>query len=198
LDGIIVARIFAFVVNRGDEFFSRDRHFPPFLLKKRKGTYMEILYTDPDIVVAVKPCGVISEAGEGSMPALLEAHVPHVLPVHRLDRGVSGVMVYARHKRAAAALCESVRAGALKKIYTAVVSGVPEPREGELRHLLYHDARANKSFPVDRARAGAKEAILRYRVTDVTEQDGHTLSRLCVELETGRTHQIRVQLAAVG
>ena len=159
---------------------------------------MEILYTDADVVVAVKPRGVISEAGEGSMPALLAPLVGTVLPVHRLDRGVGGVMVYARHKRAAARLCEAVRTGALKKTYTAVVTGVPEPPTAELRHHLFHDVRQNKSFPVDRARKGAKEAILRYAVTDTREWQGQTLCRLCVELETGRTHQIRVQLAAVG
>ena len=159
---------------------------------------MEILYTDADIVVAVKPRGVISEVGEGSMPALLAPHVGAVLPVHRLDRGVGGVMVYARSKRAAAALCESVRVGALKKTYTAVVTGTPEQAEGELRHYLFHDVRANKSFPVDSARKGAKAAILRYTVTDTREWEGKALTRLCVELETGRTHQIRVQLAAVG
>ena len=159
---------------------------------------MEILYLDADIVVAVKPRGVISEAGEGSMPALLFPHAGEVLPVHRLDRGVGGVMVYARHKRAAAALCEAVRTGRLKKVYTAVVSGEPTADEGELRHYLFHDKRQNKSFPVDAARGGAKEAILRYTVTDRKVWQGHPLCRLSVELQTGRTHQIRVQLAAVG
>lgn len=160
---------------------------------------MEILYTDRDIVVAVKPRGVISEAGTvESMPALLAPSVGEVLPVHRLDRVVGGVMVYARNKRAAAALCESVRVGALKKIYTAVVSGVPSTPQGELRHYLFHDVRQNKSFPVDRAKKGAKEAVLRYVVMDEKEWQGSAFSRLSIELETGRTHQIRVQLAAVG
>ena len=79
---------------------------------------MEILHQDQDIVVAIKPRGVLSEdhPGEECMPALLRPLVGEVLTVHRLDRPVGGVMVYARHKKAAAALSAAVQNGTLKKI----------------------------------------------------------------------------------
>lgn len=159
---------------------------------------MEILFDDRDIVVAVKPRGVLSEGGtdEDNMPALLGALVGKVYPVHRLDRGVGGVMVYAKHPRAAAALSCAVQEGKLQKEYTAVVAGVPTPAEGEWQDLLYHDARANKTFVVDRARRGAREALLRYRVTESVAHQGEMLSRVSIRLLTGRSHQIRVQFAS--
>ena len=159
---------------------------------------MEILYKDRDLVVAVKPRGVLSEhkPGEDTMPSLLEAEVGKVWAVHRLDRAVGGVMVYARTAKAAAVISAAVQAGTLHKIYTAIVTGTPDPTEGEWRDYLYHDARQNKTFIADRARKGAKEAILRYRVTDRRSVDGQEFSRVSVELLTGRSHQIRVQFAS--
>ena len=160
---------------------------------------MEILYSDRDIVVAIKPCGVLSEdAGDGSMPALLEGEFGKVFPVHRLDRAVGGVMVYARTKTAAAALSRAVAARALKKEYEAVIEGVPNTAEGELRDLLFKDARQNKSFVVDTPRSGAREAVLRYRTEGVATHEGRDLARVSVLLETGRSHQIRVQFASRG
>ncbi len=160
---------------------------------------MEILYSDRDIVVAIKPRGVLSEQGEGngdSMPALLAPEFGRVYPVHRLDRAVGGVMVYARHSAAAAALSRAVADRALQKEYTAVIAGSPDAPEGEWEDLLYHDARSNKTFVVDRERKGAKKAILRYLVTDQAEYEGAELSRVKIRLLTGRSHQIRVQFAS--
>lgn len=161
---------------------------------------MEILYTDKDIVVAVKPRGVLSEAaaGQDSMPALLAPHVGETFTVHRLDRAVGGVMVYARNKTAAARLSAAIQAGDLHKTYTAIVTGVPESPAGEWRDYLYHDARQNKTFTVDRARKGAKEAILRYTALEQKSANGVDFSRISIELLTGRSHQIRVQLASRG
>ena len=158
---------------------------------------MEILFDDRDIAVVVKPRGVLSE-GEGAdaMPALLLPLVGRVYPVHRLDRGVGGVMVYAKNPRAAAALSRAVQAGELCKQYTAVVAGVPAPLAGEWRDLLFHDARANKTFVVDRERRGAREAALRYRVLETATHEGGEYARVQIELLTGRTHQIRVQFAS--
>ncbi len=158
---------------------------------------MQILFEDRHVVVAVKPVGVLSEHSdsEENMPALLGGNV---YPVHRLDRGVGGVMVYAKHKAAAAKLSQAVQAGGLCKEYTAVVSGIPTPAEGELRDLLFKDSAKNKSFVVDRMRKGAKEAILSYRVQDTRIHGGETLSRVQIHLVTGRSHQIRVQFSARG
>ncbi|MBE6702690.1 MAG: hypothetical protein E7585_04685 [Ruminococcaceae bacterium] len=158
---------------------------------------MDILYQDPDIVVAVKPRGVLSEAGgEETMPALLAPHAGRVWPIHRLDRAVGGVMVYAKNATAAARLSAAVREGALCKTYHAVVTGVPKTPEGELRDWLYHDQRQNKTFVADSARKAAKEAILRYRVLQTKRVNGVDFSRLLIELQTGRSHQIRVQFAS--
>ena len=158
---------------------------------------MQILFEDRHVVVAVKPSGVLSEHSdsEENMPALLGGNV---YPVHRLDRGVGGVMVYAKHKAAAAKLSQAVQEGKLHKEYTAVVCGTPTPAEGELRDLLFKDAAKNKSFVVDRMRKGAKEAILSYRVQDSCTYEGATLCRVQIHLVTGRSHQIRVQFSSRG
>lgn len=160
---------------------------------------MKILYQDSAVVVVVKPVGVLSEAGEGagdSVPALLAPTVGEVFPVHRLDRVVGGVMVYARTQKAAAALSRAVAEQQLKKEYLAVVEGVPAPAEGELHDLLFKDARQNKSFVVTTPRRGAREAVLTYRVEESLAVEGGTLSRVRVWLRTGRSHQIRVQFAS--
>ena len=160
---------------------------------------MEILYQDRHIAVVVKPRGALSEAGDPqSVPALLQPLLGEVFAVHRLDRAVGGVMVYARTREAAARLSAAMQSGSLKKTYTAILGGRPSAEEGELCDYLYHDRRQNKSFVVDGARNGAKKAILRYRLLDQKSQDGVDFSRVSVELLTGRTHQIRVQLASRG
>lgn len=157
---------------------------------------MEILFEDRYITVAVKPRGVLSEhhEREENMPALLGG----VYPVHRLDRGVGGVMVYAKTREAAAKLSAAVQQGKLEKEYTAIVVGVPAPSEGEMRDFLFKDSAKNKSFVVDSARKGAKEAILTYRVQDACEYEGNTLARVKIRLQTGRSHQIRVQFGSRG
>ena len=158
---------------------------------------MEILFEDKHIVVAVKPRGVLSEyhESEACMPRLL-ASSGEVYPVHRLDRTVGGVMVYAKTKKAAAALSVAIQQGALVKEYTAIVAGELTPEEGELRDYLFKDAAKNKSFVVSSARKCAKEAILSYRVQDTCTYEGSTLTRVQITLVTGRSHQIRVQLAS--
>lgn len=161
----------------------------------------EILYQDASLVVAVKPRGVLSEgdaAAPDTMPGLLTPAVGTVYPVHRLDRGVGGVMVYARNRGDAAALCGAVASGTLCKTYLAVVSGCPDPAEGEWRDYLFKDSAKNKSFVVSGARRGAREAILRYRVLDTACEGEAVFSRVSVTLLTGRSHQIRVQFASRG
>ncbi len=160
---------------------------------------MEILYEDAALIVVVKPRGMLSEYSERE-PSVITALADHgtLYPVHRLDRAVGGVMVYAKTKRAAATLSAAVQNGLLCKQYTAIVSGEPTPATGELRDLLFKDAAKNKSFVVDRARKGAKEAILTYTVRDTREVRGRMLSRVEITLVTGRSHQIRVQFASRG
>lgn len=156
---------------------------------------IQVLYQDRDIVVCVKPAGVLSE-GEG-MPALLRQQLGgEAYCVHRLDRDVGGVMVYARTKTAAAELSAMIASRAFGKEYLAVVQGNPAADAAVLRDLLYHDATRNKSYVVKRPRRGVREAELDYeRLSTQNTPDG-ALSLLRVRLHTGRSHQIRVQFAS--
>ena len=151
-----------------------------------------ILYRDGCLAVCVKPVGVDAQAG---MCGLLSAQTGSpAFCVHRLDRDVGGVMVYALSPAAAAALSRSVADGTMKKEYLAVCEGRPDPAEGEMRDLLYHDANKNKSYVVQRKRRGVRGAALDYRTLETTEG----LSLASIALHTGRSHQIRVQFASRG
>lgn len=163
---------------------------------------VRILYSDKDIFVCLKPVGVVSEEtaeGVGLADVLREQNGGYIGVVHRLDRGVGGVMVYARTKQAAAKLSAAVQAHTLEKVYLAFVHGVPTERSATLTDLLYHDRMKNKTFVVDRTRRGVKEAILDYETYKSYEQEPFgTVSLLRIRLQTGRTHQIRVQFASRG
>ncbi len=155
-----------------------------------------ILYQNEDLVVCQKPRNVLSQAGregEASMLSMLTEQIGgEIYPVHRLDRQVGGVMVYARTQRAAAELSHSIQQGTMKKEYLAVVCGDSEENSGEMEDLLFHDARKNKSYVVSRMRGGVKKARLSYVV--LAHREDRTLVQ--VRLFTGRTHQIRVQFAS--
>lgn len=180
---------------------------------------MNILYEDTALVVLDKPAGLTSEEG---VPAALRQRWgrpdAYVGVIHRLDTGVSGLMVYARTPGAAAALTKQVtesqqayaildgRAEAgpgapaqpcFLKTYRAVIAGGPDeqlPPEGILRDYLFKDSRKGRVFPVKRPRKGVREAVLEYRIVE-TAPDG-SLSLAEITLHTGRTHQIRVQFAS--
>lgn len=151
---------------------------------------MEILHTDKDYVICVKPVGLDSEH---EVPAALkDALGGEIFPIHRLDQNVGGVMIYARTKFAAAALSKAVQEGSLVKEYVATVHGEP-PETGDWTDLLWKDSAKNKVFIVKRERRGVKKARLEFRRL----RSGET-SLVRIRLHTGRSHQIRVQFASRG
>lgn len=151
---------------------------------------MNILYSDRDIAVCIKPVGLDSEH---QVPAaLMEVLGGQIFPIHRLDMNVGGVMVYARTKQAAAALSKAVQEGTMVKEYVAQVHGTP-PETGDWQDLLFKDSTKNKVFVVKKERRGVKKARLEFqRLTE-----GET-SLVRIRLHTGRSHQIRVQFASRG
>ena len=159
---------------------------------------MELLYRDDQLLVCLKPAGVLSEdRGAECMPALLRAEVGgYIGVVHRLDRPVGGVMVFSRDPHVTGKLTQSFTQTG-EKTYLAAVSGDPGDG-GVYEDLLYHDPRTNKTFVVRRMRAGVREARLRFETIGTEKQQEQTLSLVCVTLETGRTHQIRTQFASRG
>ena len=151
---------------------------------------MNIIYSDRDLAVIVKPVGMDSEHAVPG--AISEQLGGEVFPIHRLDLNVGGVMVYARTKQAAAQLSRLVQEGQLVKEYRAMVHGTP-PESGVLEDLLFKDSRKNKVFVVKKERKGVKKASLEYtRLTDSSPALVH------IRLHTGRSHQIRVQFASRG
>lgn len=116
----------------------------------------------------------------------------NIYPLHRLDKEVGGVMVFAKTKAAAATLSKDIAEHNFEKEYIALVAGNPENDKGEMRDLLFKDSKRNKSFVVKRERNGVKEALLEY---EVLESDS-VYSKVLIRLHTGRTHQIRVQFAS--
>lgn len=152
---------------------------------------MEICYEDSRFVIAVKPVGLDSET---EFPRALETQLGGTFfPIHRLDKNVGGLMVYARTREAAAELSKAVQAGSMVKEYLAQVHGTV-PETGDWEDLLWKDSRKNKVFVVKRPRAGVKPARLEYRQLD---SDGE-ISLVRVRLHTGRSHQIRVQFSSRG
>lgn len=159
---------------------------------------MEILYCDNRVIVCLKPAGILSTDEPGGMPELLRQYLGDenacVRTVHRLDRPVAGVMVFARSRMAASLLSDQVRTHVFRKEYLAVLSGTPAQPEGELCDLLLRNRETQKTEVVSAPGKDVQPAKLRYQVLDT--ENGRALVR--IQLETGRTHQIRAQFSSRG
>jgi len=158
---------------------------------------MELIYQDKDIVVCVKPARVLSTDEPGGVPELVRQALgdekADVRTVHRLDRVVSGLMVLARNAKTASELSRQIREGEFQKEYLAVVHGTPES-SGTLKDLLVRDKARKMTMVANEPGKGVQEAILHYQ----TLHSAENMSRVRVQLETGRTHQIRVQFSSRG
>lgn len=166
---------------------------------------LNVIYEDNHIIVVEKPCNVPSQAdntGDEDMITLVKKYIKekynkpgevYLGLVHRLDRPVGGIMVFARTSKAASRLSESIRTKDFSKTYLAVVKGKFEEKNGRLENYLYKDEALNKSKVVSKDKHGAKFASLSYEVLE--EKDD--LSLVKINLETGRHHQIRVQFSNI-
>ena len=158
----------------------------------------KIIYKDNDIVVCVKPQRVLSTDEPGGVPDLVRGALDDpkadVRTVHRLDRVVGGLMVLARNAQSASEMSRQIRDNEFLKEYTAVVHGRPEGDIGKFYDLLFRDKARKMTFVATEPGKDVQPASLGYRV--LAHRDG--ISKVCIKLETGRTHQIRVQFASRG
>ena len=160
---------------------------------------MNIQYEDKELLVIYKPAGLATQSARVTSPDLVSSVMRHlkgapVYVVHRLDQPVRGVMVFAKTKEAAADLSRQVQTKMADKFYYAVTDGVPEQKKGTLEDYLLRDGKTNTSKVVSKSTEGAKSARLDYEVT----AQNKTNAILRIRLDTGRHHQIRVQLANAG
>ena len=159
---------------------------------------MDIIYQDKDILVCVKPAGVLSTDEPGGLPELIRQALgdpnANVRTVHRLDRTVSGLMVLARRSKAASELSRQIREGEFGKEYMAVCHGDLQDDHGEFRDLLLRNKQERKTYIVPETGKDVQEAILEYWVMNRAEK----MSRVRIRLHTGRTHQIRAQFSGRG
>ena len=158
-----------------------------------------ILHTERSFLVCCKPAGTECEHElPEQLSAFFNCKVESLYCIHRLDRAVGGVMVWARSAEAAAVLSRQIQEKRLKKEYFAVCPAALPSACGEMRDFLFKDSFKQKSFTVDSLRRGVKEALLEYTVLETTAIHGAPASLVCVRLHTGRFHQIRCQFASRG
>lgn len=167
---------------------------------------MQVVYEDNHLIIVYKESGEIvqgDKTGDVPLSEVVKAYIKtkYQKPgnvflgvVHRLDRPVAGLVVFARTSKALSRLNEMFRKGEVKKTYWAIVQQRPRKETGELEHWLMRNEQQNKSYAYAKERPDAKKAVLKYQVIGTSER--YTL--LQVGLLTGRHHQIRCQLAAIG
>lgn len=159
---------------------------------------MDILYQDDELIVCIKPARVLSTDEPGGMPDLVRQALgdanAEVRTVHRLDRVVSGLMVLARTASAASGLSAQIRLQQFEKEYLAVVHGHPEKDADTLRDLLLRDKQERKTYIVTQPGKGVQEAILTYSIQGKIPE----FTKVRIQLQTGRTHQIRAQFSGRG
>jgi len=167
---------------------------------------INVLFEDNHLISIIKPNGVPVQkdsSNDDDLQSLLKDYLKKkyskpgnvfLAIVHRLDRPVGGVMVFAKTSKAASRLSDQIRKGLWKKTYLAIVDGVPEKEEGTLKDYLLKDRDTNTVSVVEKGTQDSKEALLDYKV--LKTQGSRSI--LEIDLKTGRSHQIRVQLSSRG
>lgn len=183
---------------------------------------LHLLYEDRHILVCVKPSGTATQSRSIKSPdmeSILKNHIaksgsptpparePYLAVIHRLDQPVQGIMVFAKTPFAAGELSKELQSGGFGKYYRALVCGAPPTPSGTLEHYIQKDAKTNTSRICQKGAAGAKRACLTYQTvpegqryfsSSPEDQSHSALTELDIHLQTGRHHQIRVQLAGIG
>lgn len=170
---------------------------------------LNILHEDEHIIVCYKPAGVptqTSKMGEQDMVSILKNYLykkqekkePYVAVIHRLDQPVEGLLVFAKTPFAAKELNKGLQGAGFGKYYKAVLWGVPGKISDTLQDYLVKDGRTNTSRIGNQNEKDAKKAVLSYEVLATGTDDGKDISLVKVKLDTGRHHQIRVQMANMG
>lgn len=172
--------------------------------------YPEIVFEDNHVLVAVKSAGVLSQSDGTDAPDMLTQLKAYLKDkynkpgdayfglLHRLDRNVSGLMVFAKTSKCASRLSEQIRSGRVRKGYCAIVSGHIEKRSDTLISYLIKDENMNMVRVLDNEVLNSKFAKLSYEVKGYATRDDKEYSLLQIELVTGRSHQIRAQFAHIG
>lgn len=167
----------------------------------------QILYEDNHLMALNKRCGQIvqgDKTGDVTLPDLIKAYIKerdskpgnvYCGVIHRLDRPVSGVVLFAKTSKALSRMNETVKNRDMRKTYWAICRQAPPAEEGHLENWLLRNEKNNKTYIVPEGTPNAKLAILDYRHLAVSDGGYHLLA---VELHTGRHHQIRAQLAGIG
>ena len=170
----------------------------------------DIVYEDEYMIAVIKPYGIPSQAdqsNEEDMLSIVKNYLfdtsdsdeePYLAVINRLDRPVSGIILFAKDEKTAAALSDMIQDRQIDKYYQAVVMGEPSEPEGDFSDYLVADKKTNVSKIVPKDTKGAKKAELSYEVLDGLETDIGPLTYLLIQLHTGRHHQIRCQLAYHG
>ena len=167
---------------------------------------MEVIYEDNHIIVVNKKPGEIvqgDKTGDTPLSEIIKLYLKEKYNkpgnvfcgvVHRIDRPVGGLVVFAKTSKALSRLNDMLRKGEIHKTYWALVEGHPEKSEATLRNFLVSDGRINKTFIAREGERDAKESLLKYS----TISNGDRYSLLEINLLTGRKHQIRAQLSGIG
>ena len=181
------------VLNSGDtlKVFICDE-----LLLGNSNFNLDIIYEDDNIIVVNKPIN-IEVVGENSLTSHLEKHINgFVSPCHRIDRNTTGLVIFAKNQESLDILFDKFKKHEIEKHYLATVYGIPKKKNNRLEAYLFKDNKKSLVYISDEPKKGYQKIVTSYKVIEENKKDNTSI--LDVNLETGRTHQIRAHLAHIG